>query len=76
MIHELRDSDQAEAIEILIGLVGDEVEELVAPRTSIADEALEALCSLTKRDFGKNESKCREWWNSVGKKEYELAPLK
>jgi hypothetical protein len=76
LIHELRRSHHAEAIEILIGLLGDESQVLVAPRTNIADEALEALCSLTKRDFGKNESKWREWWDSIGKKEFELAPLK
>ena len=71
LIHELSTTRHVKSIEILIGLLDDDAEVLVGPRTTIADQAHEALCSLTNQDFGKDESKWTEWWGSVGKKNFE-----
>lgn len=76
LIHELRRIHRAEAIEILMGLLGDGAEVSVGPRADIADEAHEALCSLTNQNFGKDESKWKEWWDSNGKTEFKITPVK
>ncbi len=76
LIHELGSAHHPEAIEILFGLLDDEALVLVGPRTTIADEALEALCSHTNQNFGKDDSKWREWWDATGKSDFKPSPLK
>lgn len=67
LIHEVGELKHDRSIELLIGLLDDEAVTLVGPRTTIADEALRALRSLSNQNFGKDKSKWKQWWISDGR---------
>ena len=76
VIHEIGSVHHSETIEILISLLDDESLVAVGPRTTIADEALEALRSTTGQTFGKDGTKWTQWWDSIGRKDFESAKSK